>query len=245
MGYVVEARDLVKRFGSLTAVDHVSFQMGGGECVGFLGPNGAGKTTILRTLYGLARLTSGELSILGFRVPEQMREIKRRIGVVPQETTLDVDLTVMQNLAVYARYFDIPTETARERADELVSRFRLEEKANANLGSLSGGMKRRLLIARALINRPDLLILDEPTTGLDAQSRHLVWSHLEAQRSNGLAILLTTQHMEEAERLCGRILVIDSGRVIAEGSPQSLVREARVANLEQLFLKLTGTELRD
>lgn len=245
MNHVIQAHNLTKKYGSLAAVDGVSFQVDRAECVGFLGPNGAGKTTILRMLYGLARLTAGDLTVFGYSVREQMREIKRRIGVVPQETNLDVDLSVLQNLVVYARYFDIPPNTARERSDELLTRFHLQEKANSELDSLSGGMKRRLLIARSLINQPDLLILDEPTTGLDTQSRHLVWSHLEMQRARGLTILLTTQHMGEAETLCNRILVIDSGKIIAEGTPQSLVSEYRVANLEEMFLRLTGTELRD
>jgi len=245
MSHVIQAHRLVKKYGSLTAVDGISFRVDRGECVGFLGPNGAGKTTMLRMLYGLAHLTAGDLSIFGSSVSGQMREIKRKIGVVPQETNLDSDLTVTQNLLVHARYFDIPSRQARERSDELLCRFHLQEKAHSDLDSLSGGMKRRLLIARAMINRPDLLILDEPTTGLDIQSRHLVWNQLEMQRSAGLTILLTTQHMGEAERLCNRILVIDSGTIIAEGSPQSLVAEAHVDNLEELFLKLTGIELRD
>jgi len=242
---VIQARDLIKVFGDVTAVDGVSFRVDRGECVGFLGPNGAGKTTILRMLYGLARLTAGDFAAFGLSVTDEIREIKRSIGVVPQETTLDANLSVLQNLLVYARFFGIPPKTARERADELLARFRLCEKTDADLDSLSGGMKRRLLIARAMINEPELLILDEPTTGLDAQSRHLVWSDLEQQRGRGVTILLTTQDMGEAERLCNRILLIDSGKIIAEGSPDNLIREARVANLEEMFLKLTGTELRD
>jgi len=245
MNHVIEARDLQKRYGNVTAVDRVSFRVDRGECVGFLGPNGAGKSTILRMLFGLARPTAGDLAVFGLSVREQLREIKRRLGVVPQETNLDVDLTVLQNLQVYARYFDIPAKAARERSDELLTRFELRDKMDSDLDSLSGGMKRRLLIARAMINRPELLILDEPTTGLDLQSRRLVWSQLEMLRTRGATILLTTQHMGEAEGACNRLLVLDSGRIVAEGSPRTLVRAAGLSNLEETFLKLTGSGLRD
>ena len=245
MNHVIEAKNLEKRYGNVTAVDRVSFRVDRGECVGFLGPNGAGKSTILRMLFGLARPTAGDLAVFGLSVREQLSEIKRRLGVVPQETNLDVDLTVLQNLLVYARYFDIPSKAARERSDELLTRFELRDKTNSALDSLSGGMKRRLLIARAMINRPELLILDEPTTGLDLQSRRLVWSHLEMLRTQGATILLTTQQMGEAEGACTRLLVLDSGRIIAEGSPRTLVRAAGLSNLEEAFLKLTGSGLRD
>lgn len=242
---IIEAGNLVKKFGDLIAVDHVSFQVRRKECVGFLGPNGAGKTTLLRMIYGLALATDGELRVFGLSVTNGLREIKRRIGVVPQETSLDSDLGVVQNLLIYAHYFDLPSREARVRADELLAYFHLTEKSNSDIASLSGGMKQRLLIARALINRPEILILDEPTSGLDPQSRHLVWDRLKSLREQGMTIVLTTHNMEEAEQLCDRVIVIDFGKILEEGEPQELIRKAGVKNLEEMFLNLTGRDLRD
>ncbi len=245
MEIIVAGKDLVKKYGELIAVDRISFQVGRGECLGFLGPNGAGKTTTMRMIYGFAPLTAGRLEVFGLSVPESIRQIKRRIGIVPQEYSLDPDLTVLQNLMIYARYFDIPSETARERAEELLGFTHLSEKKNEAIDRLSGGMKRRLLIARALINRPELMVLDEPTTGLDPQTRHLMWEKIRSLRSQGVTVVLTTHYMEEAAALCDRVLVIDQGRIVEEGAPTHLIGKHGVCNLEEVFLKLTGKELRD
>lgn len=242
---IIEAKNLVKKYGDLVAVDHVSFQVKRGECFGFLGPNGAGKTTMMRMIYGFSPLTDGSLTVFGLPVGKRMREIKARVGIAPQELSLDPDLRVLQNLLIYARYFDIPGKVARGRAEELLRFFHLEDKKKEPIDRLSGGMKRRLLVARALINQPEVLVLDEPTTGLDPQSRHAMWDRLRNLRSNGVTTILTTHYMEEAERLCDRILVIDHGRVIEEGRPADLIGRHGVGNLEDVFLKLTGRELRD
>jgi lipooligosaccharide transport system ATP-binding protein len=242
---IIEARGLTKRYGDLIAVNGISFQVRRGECFGFLGPNGAGKTTTMRMIYGFSPLNDGDLSVFGLTVQREMREIKRRIGIAPQELSLDPDLRVTQNLLLYARYFDIPAKEARRRAEELLRFFHLEDKRGEPIDRLSGGMKRRLLIARSLINRPELLILDEPTTGLDPQSRHLMWDRLKSLREQGVTTVLTTHYMEEASELCDRIVVIDYGKIIEEGRPTDLIRKHGVKNLEEMFLKLTGKELRD
>lgn len=242
---IIEAKNLIKKYGDLVAVDGVSFEVTRGECFGFLGPNGAGKTTTMRMLFGFSPLTSGSLTVFGLAVDQKIREIKRRIGIAPQEMSLDPDLRVMQNLLIYARYFDIPEEVACQRSEELLHFFKLEDKRNEPIDRLSGGMKRRLLVARALINQPELLILDEPTTGLDPQSRHLMWDRLRQLRSEGVTTVLTTHYMEEAAELCDRIIVMDFGRVIEEGRPRDLIQKHGVKNLEELFLKITGKELRE
>lgn len=242
---MVIATGLAKSYGPLQAVDGVSFEVGAGECFGFLGPNGAGKTTTMRMIFGLTSPTGGDLEVLGWPVPKELRRVKKRIGVVPQENSLDPDLTVIQNLLIFARYFDLSQAEARERATELLDFFHLKEKTREPIDRLSGGMKRRLLIARALINQPELLILDEPTTGLDPQSRHVMWDRIRTLKSQGVTCLLTTHYMEEAAQLCDRLVVMDSGRVIEEGRPDDLVKKHSVKNLEEVFLKLTGRELRD
>ncbi|MBI3540666.1 MAG: ATP-binding cassette domain-containing protein [Deltaproteobacteria bacterium] len=242
---VVEAKHLVKKYGALTAVDGISFQIKKSECFGFLGPNGAGKTTTMRMIYGFSPLTEGSLSLFGLSVASDMREIKRRIGVSPQELSLDPDLDVFQNLLIYARYFDLPSKRAKERAHELLEFCHLKEKIHEKIDRLSGGMKRRLVVARALINQPELLILDEPTTGLDPQSRHVMWEKLRALRGQGVTIVLTTHYMQEAHELCDRIAVIDFGKIIEEGKPGELIQKHGVKDLEELFIKLTGKELRD
>ncbi len=242
---VIEADKIVKRYGDLTAVDRISFQVRKGECFGFLGPNGAGKSTTMRMIYGFSPLTEGELRVFGLPVDKEMREIKRRIGIVPQEMSLDPDLTVIQNLLIYATYFDIPRKVARERADELLQFTHLEEKKNDPIDRLSGGMKRRLLIARGLINRPEMLVLDEPTTGLDPQSRHLLWDKFRSLKEQGVTTILTTHYMEEAALLCDYVVLIDYGKIIDEGRPSELVQKHAVKDLEELFIKMTGKELRD
>lgn len=245
METVIAARHLVKKFGALTAVDGISFEVRRGECFGFLGPNGAGKTTTMRMLCGFSPLTEGTLSVFGLPIGKSDRDIKRRIGVAPQDMSLDPDLTVAQNLLMYARYFDLPHAAAKTRTKELLGLARLSDRTSATIDKLSGGMKRRLLVARALVNRPELLILDEPTTGLDPQSRRAMWETLRELRRDGVTLVLTTHYMEEAEQLCDRIVVIDFGKIIEEGSPKLLIAHHGVGNLEELFLKLTGKELRD
>ncbi len=219
------ARNLKKSYHGFEAVKGVGFEVRRGECFGFLGPNGAGKTTTMKMIYGAVIPTSGELDVAGLDVRRSEREIKRRIGVVPQENNLDDELKVKENLLVYGRYYDLPRKLALQRADELLDFVQLTEKANSRVEQLSGGMKRRLLIARALINDPEIVVLDEPTTGLDPQARHLVWDRLRALTSEGKTLLLTTHYMEEAARLCDRLVIMEGGLIIAEGSPKELVEK--------------------
>ncbi len=219
----VSASGLVKRYGSYTAVDGVSFAIAKGLCFGFLGPNGAGKTTTLRMILGVTPKDGGELKVFGLSVPDQGREIRARIGVVPQADNLDPDFTVEENLEVYASYFGIPGGEARARIGELLDFAALTERRRAKTDTLSGGMKRRLTIARALINRPEMLVLDEPTTGLDPQARHVIWSRLSDLRARGMTLLLTTHYMEEAERLCDELVIMDRGRILDQGAPRALI----------------------
>ncbi|MDD1673068.1 MAG: ABC transporter ATP-binding protein [Methanomicrobiales archaeon] len=221
---VVEAKNLVKRFGNLQAVNGISFQVQEGEAFGFLGPNGAGKTSTMRMIQCVSPKTSGELRVFGMDTEEHPREIKLRMGVVPQESNLDPDFTVREGLIQFARYFDIPRHEAAPRADELLAFMALEEKKNSTVEKLSGGMRRRLILARALINHPTLLILDEPTTGLDPQARHLIWEKMRGLVDEGNTILLTTHYMEEAARLCDRIVIMDTGKILVEGRPDELVK---------------------
>lgn len=225
--YVVDAKNLTKTFNDFVAVNRISFKVTSGECFGILGPNGAGKTTTVRMLYGFLPMTSGSLQVFGLDIIKDWRRIKARIGVCQQDNSLDPDLTVLQNLEVFARYFDIPKYESRERAKELLTFFALEHRQHAQVSELSGGMMRRLILARALINNPDLLILDEPTTGLDPQSRHQVWDRLADLRKRGISILITTHYMEEASQLCDRLIIIDHGLILVEGNPQQLI-EAHV-----------------
>ncbi len=223
---LIKARGLTKRFRhDVTAVDHIDFEVCKGECVGFLGPNGAGKTTTVRMIYCFLPISEGELTVAGLDVTAQAREIKQFIGIAPQEDNLDPDFTVIKNLHVYARYFDMPKEHAQKRADELLKFFQLEDKRDATIDELSGGMKRRLIMARALINDPKILLLDEPTTGLDPQGRHIVWDEIRTLRKQGVTIILTTHYMDEAAAICDRILIIDNGKIIENGAPSELVRK--------------------
>ena len=222
---LIEAKALTKKFDHFTAVDHIDFKVYKGECVGFLGPNGAGKTTTVRMMYCFLPPTSGELYVAGFNVHTQCRQIKSVVGVAPQEDNLDPDFTVIKNLTVYCRYFDIPKAEALKRAEEQMKFFQLEEKKDASVEAISGGMKRRLIFARALINQPQILLLDEPTTGLDPQARHLAWDEVRNLKKKGVTIILTTHYMEEAAVLCDRILIVDKGKIIEEGKPAELVRK--------------------
>jgi lipooligosaccharide transport system ATP-binding protein len=224
---VVEARRLTKVYGAQRAVDGIDFTVRRGETFGLLGPNGAGKSTTMRMIACRTPLTSGELFVEGMDVSSSARRVRSLIGVVPQENNLDPDLDVRRNLLVYARYYRLPSAEANRRCDELLRFSGLTTRANSNVEQLSGGMKRRLIIARALIHRPGLLVLDEPTTGLDPQVRQEIWQRLEELRSqSGVTILLSTHYMEEAEKLCERLLVIDRGRIIATGSPRELVQRS-------------------
>lgn len=221
---VIEARSLHKSFGDFAAVKDISFFVSRGECFGMLGPNGAGKTTAMRMIYGFSPLTSGRMRVFGQDIRESWRHIRSRIGVCQQDNTLDPDLSVAQNLRVFAGYFSVPGREAVLKAQELLNYFALDHKKDAKVADLSGGMARRLMLARALINDPELVILDEPTTGLDPQSRHLLWDRLKGLRDKGLTILLSTHYMEEAARLCSRLIIVDHGLVLAEGTPQDLIQ---------------------
>jgi len=300
---VIVARGLTKHFGGRQAVRGIDLDVPRGGCFGFLGPNGAGKTTTLRMILGQSPLTAGTLTVLGLPVPAGIREIRARTGVVPQADNQDPDFTVVENLRMYARYFGLKPAQVADRIEELLGFLELGDRKDAKMRELSGGMKRRLSIARALINDPELIMLDEPTTGLDPQVRHLIWTRLRKLKAAGKTLLLTTHYMDEAERLCDQLVVIDRGKIITQGSPQGLIREHiephvievqgegstvlpvfdgmpgvrvlsvgethycyaqelspvlarlettprlqythRVANLEDVFLKLTGHELRE
>lgn len=222
---ILKIENLRKTFGSQVAVDGISLSVRKGECFGLLGPNGAGKTTTIRMLYGYTPRDSGTLSLFGLDIDQNLRQIKARLGICQQEDSLDPDLDVRQNLIGYARYFSIPKFEAAARAEELLRFFALENRAGDNIRILSGGLKRRLMLARALVNRPDMVILDEPTTGLDPQSRQVLWDRLAELKAQGLTIVLTTHYMEEAARLCDRLVIVDHGRVLIEGNPARLVRE--------------------
>ena len=220
---VIVAKDLTKKFGDFTAVDGISFDINEGECFGFLGPNGAGKTTTIKMVHCVSPITSGSVTVFGQKSHLDNRAIKLVTGVIPQEITLDSDLTVYENLLVFARFFDIPGRVIKQRIAELLEFVELDAKRNSRIDEISTGMKRRLLVARALLNKPRLLIADEPTTGLDPQARHLIWQRLRLLKTTGTTMLLTTQYMEEAEQLCDRLVVMFQGRILKEGSPRQLV----------------------
>ncbi|HEV8696341.1 MAG TPA: ABC transporter ATP-binding protein [Candidatus Limnocylindrales bacterium] len=231
---LIVAENLTKRFGKLVAVDGIDFVVARGEAFGFLGPNGAGKTSTMRMIAGVSPVTSGSLTIFGLDPATRGPEIRARLGVVPQADTLDLELTVRENLQMYGRYFDLPWAEARRRADELLEFVQLQERAKDKVDDLSGGMKRRLSVARALINQPDLLLLDEPTTGLDPQARHLVWDRLYRLKQRGATIVLTTHYMDEAEQLCDRLVVMDKAKIVAEGSPRSLIEQYSTREVTEL-----------
>ncbi len=236
-GPLIAARGLTKSFGSLTAVDGIDFDVERGEVFGFLGPNGAGKTSTMRMIGCTSPRTGGTLQVMGMDPAIRSAEIKARLGVVPQADNLDIELTVRENLEMYARYFDVPRDTAKTRVDELIDFVQLGDKAAGKVEPLSGGMKRRLTIARALVNRPDLLLLDEPTTGLDPQARHLVWDRLYRLKQRGVTLVVTTHYMDEAEQLCDRLVVMDKAKIVAEGSPRELI--SRYSTREVLELRLS------
>jgi lipooligosaccharide transport system ATP-binding protein len=221
---VITATDLTKKYGEFAAVDGISFEVAPGESFGLLGPNGAGKSTTMRMVGAVSTRTSGNLRILDLDPNDNGPEIRALLGVVPQADNLDLELRARDNLIVYGRYFGLPRKVVQQRADELLAFAQLEERAKAKVDDLSGGMKRRLTIARALINDPRILLLDEPTTGLDPQARHILWDRLFRLKEQGTTLVLTTHYMDEAEQLCDRLLVVDKGSIMAEGSPADLIR---------------------
>ena len=225
MKTLVSAKDLCKSYGSLTAVDGISFEIQEGECFGFLGPNGAGKTSTIKMIHCVSPVTTGSLVVNGMPADIDNRAIKRMTGVIPQEITLDVDLTVSENLAVFAHFFDIPKREAKTRIAGLLEFVELETKRKSKIDELSTGMKRRLLIARALLNHPKLIVADEPTTGLDPQAKHLIWQRLRQLKTQGATLILTTQYMEEAQQLCDRVVIMHRGKILKEGAPSYLVAE--------------------
>jgi lipooligosaccharide transport system ATP-binding protein len=221
---LISARSLVKRFGGFTAVDGIDVEVSRGESFGFLGPNGAGKSSTMRMIGCVSPVTEGSLRIFGLDPATDGPRIRARMGVVPQLDQLDEQLSVIDNMVLYGRYFDIPRAECRRRADELLEFVQLSDRATSKIEPLSGGMKRRVTIARSLINQPELLLLDEPTTGLDPQARHVLWDRLYRLKQEGVTLVLTTHYMDEAEQLCDRLVVMDRGRIVAEGSPQELIR---------------------
>ena len=223
--HLIEARGLTKRFGDFTAVDAIDFTVERGETFGFLGPNGAGKTSTMRMIGAVSPVTAGTLRVLGRDPAVNGAEIKERMGVVPQQDTLDFELTVYENILVYGRYFGIPKDVIKARAEELLEFVQLNERRDSKVEPLSGGMKRRLTIARALVNEPELLLLDEPTTGLDPQARHVLWDRLYRLKQQGVTQVLTTHYMDEAEQLCDRLVVMDQAKIVAEGSPRELIAQ--------------------
>jgi lipooligosaccharide transport system ATP-binding protein len=225
MDAIIQATGLTKKFGDLVAVDGVDFSVAEGESFGFLGPNGAGKTSIMKMIGATSPISGGSLSVLGLNPTEDGPTLRSRLGVVPQENNLDEELSVFDNLMMYGRYFDMPRGEIRERIHDLLDFVQLTEKKDAKIQALSGGLKRRVVIARGLIHDPDLFILDEPTTGLDPQARHVLWDRLYRLKQQGVTLIITTHYMDEAEQLCDRLVVMDKGKIVAEGSPRSLIEE--------------------
>ena len=244
---VIKVTNLRKNYGDLCAVNGINFEIRRGECFGLLGPNGAGKTTTVKMLTCALPVSGGDIIVEGMSVNKNPRGIKYILGICPQEMTLDPDFTVLKNLIVYSRYYDIPYAEAKARAEELIERFHLHDKLARPIDDLSGGLKKRLLMARALINKPKVLVLDEPTTGLDPQSRRQIWEEVRGMKANGLTTLLTTHYIEEAELLCDRLVVIDAGKIIEQGTPKELIKKhlGGEGTLEDVFLKLTGKHLRE
>jgi lipooligosaccharide transport system ATP-binding protein len=231
---IVQARGLTKRFDDFTAVDGVDFDINKGEAFGFLGPNGAGKTSTMRMITTVSPITEGKLTVFGLDPTTEGRQIRSRIGVVPQEDNLDLELTVAENLYVFGRYHDMSRADIRQRTTELLEFAQLSDRAKSLVDPLSGGMKRRLTIARALINDPELVVLDEPTTGLDPQARHALWDRLYRLKQQGATLIITTHYMDEAEQLCDRLVVMDKGEIVAEGSPRTLINEHATREVVEL-----------
>jgi lipooligosaccharide transport system ATP-binding protein len=231
---LIHARGLTKRFGDLTAVDGIDFDVAKGEAFGFLGPNGAGKSSTMRMIGCVSPITEGTLTVLGLDPRRDGPAIRQRLGVVPQLDTLDTELTVRENMIIYGRYFGLSRREVRERADQLLEFVQLDERASSRVDPLSGGMKRRLTIARSLVNNPELLLLDEPTTGLDPQARHAVWDRLFRLKRQGVTLVLTTHYMDEAEQLCDRLVIMDRGGIAQEGSPLELIQRLSTREVVEL-----------
>jgi lipooligosaccharide transport system ATP-binding protein len=242
---LIRARGLTKRFGEFTAVDAIDFDVAPGESFGFLGPNGAGKTSTMRMIGSVSPVTEGLLTVLGMDPRTHGPQIRARLGVVPQQDTLDTELTVRENLVLYGRYFGLSRAECGRRADELLEFAQLADRQNDEVEPLSGGMKRRLTIARALINEPDLLLLDEPTTGLDPQARHLLWDRLYRLKQRGVTLVLTTHYMDEAEQLCDRLVVMDKAKIVAEGSPRQLIERYSTREVTEFRFPLGVQETLD
>jgi lipooligosaccharide transport system ATP-binding protein len=242
---VIHARGVSKKFGEFAAVRGIDFEVAPGEFFGFLGPNGAGKTSTMRMVGCVSPLTAGELRVFGMDPEADGPAIRARMGVVPQTDQLDAELTVMENLVIYGRYFDIPRPDAKRRALALLDFVQLRERADHKVEPLSGGMKRRLTIARSLVNEPDLLLLDEPTTGLDPQARHVLWDRLYRLKQRGVTQVLTTHYMDEAEQLCDRLVVMDGGRIVAEGSPRQLIDRHSTREVLELRFEVDRNEGRE
>jgi lipooligosaccharide transport system ATP-binding protein len=238
---LVVARNLTKSFGELVAVDDIDFQVRRGEVFGFLGPNGAGKSSTMRMIGCVSPVTSGELEVLGMEPGRDGPRIRARLGVVPQEDNLDLELTVYENLLIYGRYFGLSKSVIDERINELLTFTQLDERRKSKVEPLSGGMKRRLTIARGLINTPELLLLDEPTTGLDPQARHLLWDRLYRLKREGVTLIITTHYMDEAEQLCDRLVIMDKGKIVAEGSPRDLIEQHSTREVLELRFEV-GTQ---
>lgn len=231
---LVVASNLSKKFGDFLAVDDIDFEIAPGEAFGFLGPNGAGKTSTMKMIASTSPVTSGHLRVFGLDPKTHGAAIRSRLGVIPQDDNLDTELTVEENLFIYGRYFDLPRQEIRTRIDELLEFAQLSDRKKSKVEPLSGGMKRRLTIARGLINRPDLVILDEPTTGLDPQARHLLWDRLYRLKRDGATLVITTHYMDEAEQLCDRLVIMDKGKVVGEGSPRSLIQQHSTKEVVEL-----------
>jgi lipooligosaccharide transport system ATP-binding protein len=240
---LIEIKDLIKDYGAKRAVAGVDLSVRQGELFGLLGPNGAGKTTTMRIIHCFMPPTSGEVRIFGLNVNESPSEIKARMGVMPQDDNLDPDLSTLENLIVYARYYDIPSKVSRPRSEKLLEFVELSDESRTNVEKLSGGMRRRLTLARTLINEPELVVLDEPTTGMDPRSRHSVWDALNNLRQDGKTILMSTHYMEEAEVLCDRVAIINEGLIVETDTPAALMERHSCDNLEEVYLKLTGRRL--
>ncbi|MEN2993794.1 MAG: ATP-binding cassette domain-containing protein [Thermodesulfovibrio sp.] len=236
---IVVGKNLTKYYKKFKALDSVSFEIKEGECFGFLGPNGAGKTTLMGMIYGFILPSEGEIKIFDITLNDKnLPQIKKRIGVIPQDNNLDPDLSVLENLIVYARYFDVPKKKALKRATELLKFIKLEQWSNINVRKLSGGMQRKLIFARGLINDPDIIILDEPTTGLDPRSRRQIWDKIEFLKHSGKTLILTTHYMEEAEKLCDRLAIMDKGKILIIDTPKNL-SDKFGGNLEHVYLNMT------
>jgi lipooligosaccharide transport system ATP-binding protein len=240
---LIQGKGLTKQFDDFTAVDGIDFHVEPGEAFGFLGPNGAGKTSTMRMIGCVSPITDGRLEMFGLDARTHGLEIRSRLGSVPQEDSLDTELTVYDNLLIYGRYFDMPRAEIKRRADELLEFMQLTDRRNDRVDPLSGGMKRRLTIARALVNQPELLLLDEPTTGLDPQARHMLWERFYQLKRQGVTMVLTTHYMDEAEQLCDRLVIMDGGRIVAEGSPRALITEH--STREVVELRFPHGEARD